>query len=149
MDDIRQWSAAAFEVDSTGPVALGIDGEAVRMAPPLRFESRPGALRVRLPAAARGLSPSAAAVGLSRRDLRRLVASRPAGDRRGRKPSDRPDRRTGPMTERTAAGPTAGPTTAGPTTAGPTTTGPTTGPGGPGPHALPARWPGWRSPASC
>ena len=73
MDDIRQWSAATFEVDSTGPVALGIDGEAVQMAPPLRFESRPGALRVRLPAAASGLSPSAAAVGMSGRDLRRLV----------------------------------------------------------------------------
>ena len=73
MDDIRQWSAATFEVDSTGPVALGIDGEAVQMAPPLRFESRPGALRVRLPATASGLSPSAAAVGMSGRDLRRLV----------------------------------------------------------------------------
>ena len=73
MDDIRQWSAATFEVDSTGPVALGIDGEAVQMAPPLRFESRPGALRVRLPATASGLSPSAAAVGISGRDLRRLV----------------------------------------------------------------------------
>ena len=73
MDDIRQWSAATFEVDSTGPVALGIDGEAVQMAPPLRFESRPGALRVRLPATASGLSPSAAAVGMSARDLRRLV----------------------------------------------------------------------------
>jgi diacylglycerol kinase family enzyme len=74
LDDIRQWSAATFEVDSTGPVALGIDGEAVRMTPPLRFESRPGALRVRLPATAGGLSPSAAAVGMSGRDLRRLVA---------------------------------------------------------------------------
>ena len=73
MDDIRQWSATTFAVDSTGPVALGIDGEAVQMAPPLRFESRPGALRVRLPATAGGLSPSAAAVGMSGRDLRRLV----------------------------------------------------------------------------
>ena len=73
MDDIRQWSATTFAVDSTGPVALGIDGEAVQMAPPLRFESRPGALRVRLPATASGLSPSAAAVGMSGRDLRRLV----------------------------------------------------------------------------
>jgi diacylglycerol kinase family enzyme len=74
MDDVRQWSAATFEVDSAGPVALGIDGEAVRMAPPLRFETRPGALRVRLPATASGVSPSAAAVGMSGRDLRRLVA---------------------------------------------------------------------------
>jgi diacylglycerol kinase family enzyme len=74
MNDIRQWSAATFEVDSTGPVALGIDGEAVQLAPPLRFESRPGALRVRLPETASGLSPSAAAVGMSGRDLRRLVS---------------------------------------------------------------------------
>jgi diacylglycerol kinase family enzyme len=73
-EDVRQWSAATFQVDSAGPVALGIDGEAVRMTPPLRFESRPGALRVRLPVTASGLSPSAAAVGMSSRDLRRLVA---------------------------------------------------------------------------
>ena len=73
MADVRQWTATAFEIDSTGPVAVGIDGEAVRMAPPLRFESRPAALRVRLPASASGLSPSAAAVGVSRRDLRRLL----------------------------------------------------------------------------
>jgi hypothetical protein len=44
------------------------------MPPPLRFVSGPGARRVRLPATASGLSPSAAAVGISGRDLRRLVA---------------------------------------------------------------------------
>jgi diacylglycerol kinase family enzyme len=73
MADVRQWTATTFAIDSTGPVAVGIDGEAVRMAPPLRFEALPAALRVRLPATASGLSPSAAAVGLSRRDVRRLL----------------------------------------------------------------------------
>jgi diacylglycerol kinase family enzyme len=71
---VRQWSAAAFEVQSVEPlVALGLDGEAVRMAPPLRFTTRPGALRVRLPASAPGVSPAGAAVSLSRRDVERLI----------------------------------------------------------------------------
>jgi hypothetical protein len=54
-------------------VPVGLDGEAVRMAPPLRFATRPGALRVRLPAGAPGVSPAGAAVTLSRRDLERLL----------------------------------------------------------------------------
>ena len=44
-----EWRAPRFEVDSSGPVDIGIDGEALRMDPPLIFESLPGALRVRLP----------------------------------------------------------------------------------------------------
>jgi diacylglycerol kinase family enzyme len=44
-----EWSAPRFEVGSDGPVEIGIDGEAMRMDPPLVFESLPGALRVRLP----------------------------------------------------------------------------------------------------
>jgi diacylglycerol kinase family enzyme len=44
-----EWSAPRFEVDSGGPVDIGIDGEALRMDPPLVFESLPCALRVRLP----------------------------------------------------------------------------------------------------
>jgi diacylglycerol kinase family enzyme len=44
-----EWSAPRFEVDSGGPVEIGIDGEALLMDPPLVFESLPGALRVRLP----------------------------------------------------------------------------------------------------
>ena len=50
---------------------------AARHDHPLRArlpDPRPGGLRVRLPATASGLSPSAAAVGVSGRDLRRLVA---------------------------------------------------------------------------
>jgi diacylglycerol kinase family enzyme len=42
------WATSAFEVESGAPVDAGIDGEAVRLAPPLRFTIRPGALRVRV-----------------------------------------------------------------------------------------------------
>jgi diacylglycerol kinase family enzyme len=45
----QEWSARRFEVGSAAPVEIGIDGEAVRMDPPLVFESLPGALLVRLP----------------------------------------------------------------------------------------------------
>src|SRR5947209_13674483 len=43
-----QWSEAAFEIQAGEAVAAGIDGEALRLDPPLRFRSRPGALRVRI-----------------------------------------------------------------------------------------------------
>jgi diacylglycerol kinase family enzyme len=55
------WKPVTFEVDSDGPVDAGIDGEALRLPPPLRFAIRPGALRVRLPEHASGLSPAARA----------------------------------------------------------------------------------------
>jgi hypothetical protein len=70
---LRQWSALEFEVLSHAPVAVGLDGEAFMLAPPLRFSSLPGALRVRMPRQAKGVSPAAAAVTLARRDLRRLL----------------------------------------------------------------------------
>ncbi|MDR7084677.1 diacylglycerol kinase family enzyme [Arthrobacter ginsengisoli] len=53
------WEPSTFEVDSGGPIDVGIDGEALRMAAPLRFTIRPGALRVRLPRAENRLSPAA------------------------------------------------------------------------------------------
>ena len=43
------WEPSTFEVDSGGPIDVGMDGEALRMAAPLRFTIRPGALRIRLP----------------------------------------------------------------------------------------------------
>jgi len=50
------WEPSTFEVDSAGPIDVGMDGEALRMAPPLWFTIRPGALRIRLPRAEARLS---------------------------------------------------------------------------------------------
>jgi diacylglycerol kinase family enzyme len=60
----QEWSAPRFEVSSGGPVEIGVDGEALLMDPPLVFESRPGALRVRLPRHAVRRSPAARTVRL-------------------------------------------------------------------------------------
>jgi diacylglycerol kinase family enzyme len=45
----NEWTADQFELGSGQPVEVGVDGEALRMDPPLRFVIRPGALTVRLP----------------------------------------------------------------------------------------------------
>jgi diacylglycerol kinase family enzyme len=55
----QEWAAPSFEVHSNQPVAAGIDGEAVTLDPPLRFRSRPAALRVRIAPQHPGASPSA------------------------------------------------------------------------------------------
>jgi diacylglycerol kinase family enzyme len=65
---LLSWTGPEFEVRSGGPVAVGLDGEAILMDPPLRFRSLPGALRVRLPHSA-GLAPAATAVPLSSASL--------------------------------------------------------------------------------
>jgi diacylglycerol kinase family enzyme len=44
----REWTAPSFAVEAEAPVFSGIDGEAATLAPPLRFQARPGALRVRI-----------------------------------------------------------------------------------------------------
>ena len=78
---VLQWSCLEFEVRSSAPVAVGLDGEALVLAPPLRFVSLPGALRVRVPRHARGISPARAAVTLTRRNLwalTRIAAGKPA-----------------------------------------------------------------------
>jgi diacylglycerol kinase family enzyme len=75
-----EWSTPCFEVASRGPLEIAIDGEALRMDPPLRFESLPNALRVRLPRTV-GRAPAAEAVpltGSTIMDLVRLVAGRTA-----------------------------------------------------------------------
>jgi diacylglycerol kinase family enzyme len=80
LSGVLQWSCLEFEVRAVAPVAVGLDGEALMLAPPLRFVSMPGALRVRLPRHARGVSPAAAAVPLNRRNLGallRIAAGRP------------------------------------------------------------------------
>jgi diacylglycerol kinase family enzyme len=56
---IAEWSATTFEVRSAAPIAAGIDGEAATLQPPLKFESRPGALRVWIAPQHPGVSPSA------------------------------------------------------------------------------------------
>jgi diacylglycerol kinase family enzyme len=55
----RQWAAQVFEIRAEGPVAAGIDGEAVQLEPPLRFRIRPKTLRVRVAPNHPGASPSA------------------------------------------------------------------------------------------
>jgi hypothetical protein len=79
----REWTTATFEVRSGGPVEIGVDGEALSLEPPLRFAIRAGALRVRLPRAAVGLSPAARRVRRSTRetlpDLVKVVLGRRVG----------------------------------------------------------------------
>ena len=55
----REWSVEEFEIHSDAPVAAGIDGESAKLEPPLRFRTRPGALRVRIAPQHPGASPSA------------------------------------------------------------------------------------------
>ncbi len=69
---LRSWSAPELEVRSSGPVEIGLDGEALVLEAPLRFTSLPGALRVRLPRGA-GLSPAARAVALTTENLGTLL----------------------------------------------------------------------------
>jgi diacylglycerol kinase family enzyme len=57
---VEEWSAPSFEVQSDGPVAAGVDGEAAKLDPPLRFRTRPEALHVRIAPQHPGGSPSAA-----------------------------------------------------------------------------------------
>jgi hypothetical protein len=57
---MQQWTNEAFEIDSAVAVPAGIDGESVRLDPPLRFVTRPDALRVRIAPQHPGASPSAA-----------------------------------------------------------------------------------------
>ncbi len=66
------WSAPEFEVRSSGPVEVGLDGEALVLEAPLYFTSLPGALRVRLPRSAEP-SPAARAVALTTENLGALV----------------------------------------------------------------------------
>ncbi len=54
----REWTAPEFQVDSAEPLLdVGVDGEALRLPPPLQFRSLPGALRVRTPVSVAGASP--------------------------------------------------------------------------------------------
>lgn len=74
----RAWSTPEFVVDSAEPlVEVGVDGEALRLPPPLRFRSLPGALRVRTPLSAPGV-PQHPRLGEAVPALLRVLAGRPA-----------------------------------------------------------------------
>ena len=55
----RAWSVPEFVVESSEPVPAGVDGEALRLDAPLRFVSKPRALRVRIAPHHPGRSPAA------------------------------------------------------------------------------------------
>ena len=78
----QAWSTPEFVVDSAEPlIDVGVDGEALRLPPPLRFSSLPGALRVRVPLTSPGASPAAVApagVGEAVPALLRVLVGRPA-----------------------------------------------------------------------
>ncbi len=69
-----EWTAPGFRIDSDSPIEIGIDGEATAIEPPLQFETRPGALRVRIPRGAAGVSPAALSVPEPRTAVAELVA---------------------------------------------------------------------------
>ena len=77
---LLEWSESQFEVRSGSPVAVGLDGEALVLEPPLQFVSLPGALRVRLPQHASNGSAPATAASFTRgdlTDLARIAAGHP------------------------------------------------------------------------
>ena len=80
-----EWTASEFEVRSSHPVEVGVDGEALTLQPPLRFVTRPGALTIRLPRSAPGRSPAARTVRVMTRPtvvaLWLTVLGRPTGSR--------------------------------------------------------------------
>jgi diacylglycerol kinase family enzyme len=53
----REWTSSRFEIDSGATIDVGLDGEAVTLEPPLRFESLPAALRIRTSAGLRHPGP--------------------------------------------------------------------------------------------
>ncbi len=55
----RELKAPELEIESDGPVPVGVDGESITLEAPLRFRIRPQALRVRIASGHPGASPSA------------------------------------------------------------------------------------------
>jgi diacylglycerol kinase family enzyme len=54
---LREWTTPRFEIDSGAAIDVGLDGEAMRLEPPLRFESLPAALHIRTLAGRRHPAP--------------------------------------------------------------------------------------------
>ena len=69
---LMSWSTPEFEVRSSRPVEVGLDGEALVLDPPLRFASMPAALRVRLPVGV-GVPPGARVAALTTENLGALL----------------------------------------------------------------------------
>ena len=76
---VHSWAAAELEVRSASSVVAGIDGEPARLTPPLRFETVPHALRVRVPRSHRrvnrGLRSLPIGLALSLAEFGRTVLS--------------------------------------------------------------------------
>jgi diacylglycerol kinase family enzyme len=70
----REWDASELVVRSSARIEAGVDGEALQFDSPLRFEIRPGALRVRVAPHHPGYSPAAIAEAVQQRGIRRLLA---------------------------------------------------------------------------
>ncbi|HVT08532.1 MAG TPA: diacylglycerol kinase family protein [Polyangia bacterium] len=77
------WTSASFEVAARGPVPAGIDGEACMFDPPLRFRTRPAALRCRVARHHPGASPAAFAPDRAWTALRVLAGIAAGRDPRG------------------------------------------------------------------
>ena len=67
------WTTDAVEVRSAQPVEAGVDGEALTYDPPVRFEIRPAALRVRVARNAPGVSPAHTAARVRHAGLATLL----------------------------------------------------------------------------
>jgi diacylglycerol kinase family enzyme len=70
---MREWTTPSFQVDADRPLPAGVDGEALIFDAPLRFQIRPGVLRVRIAPQHPGASPSAMAPEGLRDGLAALV----------------------------------------------------------------------------
>jgi diacylglycerol kinase family enzyme len=70
---LTDWTTKEFAVESGADIAIGVDGEALKVPSPVKFRIRPGALRVRIAPQHPGASPSAAQPEGFRDALRRLV----------------------------------------------------------------------------
>ena len=68
------WASPEFEVLSADGVPAGVDGEAMVLHSPLRFRSRPAALRVRIAPQHPGASPSAARPANPWQGFRKLLS---------------------------------------------------------------------------
>ncbi|MCK9899129.1 diacylglycerol kinase [Frankia sp. Cpl3] len=73
----HQWTSQVLRVDAASPTSVGVDGEALRLTPPLVFSCLPAALRVRLPPQAPGVPPLRPRVCATPSALLHIAAGRP------------------------------------------------------------------------